>query len=103
MKAVIKKLSKKEKKKKRIASTLFLNTPFRYTYICIYIGNNPTNRIPLPGHRLDPGWIARDAVVMYGSIYIRTLGYGQGSHGFFNNLFKHSVWDSVDQKVIDKY
>jgi hypothetical protein len=29
--------------------------------------------ITLPGHRLDPGWIARDAVVMYGSrIYIRT-------------------------------
>ncbi len=59
--------------------------------------------ITLPGHRLDPGWIARDAVVMYGSIYIRTLGYGQGSYGFFNNLLKHSVWDSVDQKVIDKY
>jgi hypothetical protein len=40
---------------------------------------------------------------MYGSrIYIRTRGYGQGSYGFFNNLLKHSVWDSVDQKVIDK-
>jgi hypothetical protein len=60
--------------------------------------------ITLPGHRLYFGWVVRDVVVMHGSrIYIRTRGYGQGSNGFFNNLFKHSVWDSVDQKVIDKY
>jgi hypothetical protein len=48
IKADIKKLRKKEKKKKRIVRTLFLNTPFRYIYTHIYIGNNPTNRILIP-------------------------------------------------------
>jgi hypothetical protein len=44
-----------------------------------------------------------NAVLMNGFIHIRTLGYGQGPYGFFNNLFKNTAWDSVDQKVIDKF
>jgi hypothetical protein len=48
IKADIKKLRKKERKKERIVRTLFLNTPFRYIYTHIYIGNNPTNRILIP-------------------------------------------------------
>jgi hypothetical protein len=57
----------------------------------------------LSGHTLDPGVAIRDAVLMNGFIHIRTLGYGQGPYGFFNNLFKNTAWDSVDQKVIDKF
>ena len=48
IKADIKKLRKKERKKERIVRTLFLNTPFRYMYTHICIGNNPTNRILIP-------------------------------------------------------
>jgi hypothetical protein len=77
MKAVIKKLSKKEKKKKRIAS------------------------ITLPDHMFDYGEVIRDAIVMEdGSIHIRTLGYGKGYWGSLNIGLKNWAWDSVDQKVV---
>ena len=60
--------------------------------------------ITLPDHMFHPGEVIRDAIVMGdGSIHIRTLGYGKGYWGAPNVFFKNWVWDSVDQKVIDKY
>ena len=57
----------------------FYASAFSFTSDPIISISTPTGvvNITLPGHRLDPGSIARDAVVMHGSIYIRTLGYGQ--------------------------
>jgi hypothetical protein len=58
----------------------------------------------LPDHMFHPGYVRRDAIVMDdGFIYIRTLGYGIGYWGSLNVGLKNWAWDSVDQKVIDKY
>ena len=56
-----------------------------------------------PDHFLHPGFVVRSVFSMDNTVHIRTEGGGWGYMGGLNNFLKDTVWEPVDQNVINQF